>query len=130
MIQSKIGKKPQDIESLTEVKDFIANDVPTDLENLSGQMEECLKVFDILDDFSFKIEKEDMNKKFKIMGSIRDTQMMIESREDMLEKEKVKFLEAMKVSQQEFKENMEQLDKTIKSFSQYTNIDKHVEVAK
>lgn len=73
MIQSKIGKKPQDIESLTEVKDFIANDVPTDLENLSGQMEECLKVFDILDDFSFKIEKEDMNKKFKIMGSIRDT---------------------------------------------------------
>jgi dynein heavy chain len=56
--------------------------------------------------------------------------MMIESREDMLEKEKVKFLEAMKVSQQEFKENMEQLDKTIKSFSQYTNIDKHVEVAK
>jgi hypothetical protein len=33
--------------------------------------------------------------------------MMIESREDMLEKEKVKFLEAMKVSQQEFKENME-----------------------
>lgn len=93
-------------------------------------MEECMKVFDILDDFSFKIEKEDMNKKFKIMGSIRDTQMMMESREDMLEKEKVKFLEAMKVSQQEFKENMEQLDKTIKSFSQYTNIDKHVEVAK
>lgn len=130
MIQSKIAKKPQDIESLTEVKDFIANDVPTELENLQVQMEECMKIFDILDDFSFKIEKEDMNKKFKIMGSIRDTQMMIESREDMLEKEKVKFLEAMKVSQQEFKENMEQLDKTIKSFSQYTNIDKHVEVAK
>lgn len=36
-------------------------------------MEECMKIFDILDDFSFKIEKEDMNKKFKIMGSIRDT---------------------------------------------------------
>jgi hypothetical protein len=34
MIQSKIAKKPQDIESLTEVKDFIANDVPTELENL------------------------------------------------------------------------------------------------
>lgn len=80
-------------------------------------MEECMKVFDMLDDFQFKIDKEDINKKFKIMGSIRDTEVMIDSREGMLEKEKVKFLEAMKVSQQEFKENMEQLDKTIKSFS-------------
>lgn len=58
-----------------------------------------MKVFDILDDFSFKIEKEDMNKKFKIMGAIRDTEMMIDNREGLLEKEKVKFLEAMKVSQ-------------------------------
>ncbi len=81
------------------MKEFILNEVPTELEQLSGQMEECMKVFDILDEFSFKIEKEDMNKKFKIMGSIRDTALLIESREGLLEKEKVKFLEAMKVNQ-------------------------------
>ena len=54
-------------------------------------MAECMKVFELLDEFSFKIEKEDMNKKFKILGSIRETEMMMETREGLLEKEKVKF---------------------------------------
>ncbi len=70
-------------------------------------MNECMKIFDILDDFNFKMDKEDLNKKFKILGSIKDTQQMIESREGMLEKDKLKYLENMKVSQQEFKENMD-----------------------
>jgi len=39
-----------------------------------------------------------MNKKFKMLGSIRESHMMIESRENLLEKDKTRFLEAMKVS--------------------------------
>lgn len=34
VIQSKISKKPGDIESLTEVKEFILNEVPNELEQL------------------------------------------------------------------------------------------------
>lgn len=33
-IQNKIQKNPKDIEHLTEIKEFIQNDVPTQLENL------------------------------------------------------------------------------------------------
>lgn len=36
VIQNKVNKKPTDIESLTEVKEFINNEVPNEMESLQA----------------------------------------------------------------------------------------------
>jgi dynein heavy chain len=40
----------------------------------------------------------------------------------VLEKEKITFMEQMKISQEDFKEQVESMERTISSFYQYQNI--------
>ena len=41
-------------------------------------MDETMKIFEILDDLNFKMEIDDLNKKYKILGSVRETNGLIE----------------------------------------------------
>jgi len=50
-----------------------------------------MKIFDILDEFHYKVNIEELNKKYKILGSTKDTLEIIESRENLLDRDKKKF---------------------------------------
>lgn len=55
---------------------------------------------------------------------------MVEKRAKDLEKDKVKFLEEMKVQQEDFKETIDNLEITIKNFHSWQDIKAHETAAK
>jgi len=128
-IHSKIKEKPKDIEKLTEIKEYMAG-IPKDLEGIRLEIGECLEIYGILEEFNYKFSIEDLNKKWLIYGGPKDTLELIEQTKILLEKNVNQFNEEMKTKQEEFKENVDNLEKTIQNFSQYQNINQHAEVAK
>jgi len=54
---------------------------------------------------------------------------MIDEQKVILEKEKIKFRDKMENEQVEFKQDLEDAERTIMNFSQYTNIKDHATVS-
>lgn len=54
-----------------------------------------------------------------VFGCPKDTLDIVEKRKKELEKEKVKFLEEMKLQQDDFKEMCENIERTVTNFHQY-----------
>ena len=54
-----------------------------------------------------------MNKRWQIFGGPKEVMELMEQREKALEKEKVKFLDSMKEEQEEFKQGIETMERTI-----------------
>jgi dynein heavy chain, axonemal len=92
-------------------------------------MNKCFEVYKILEDFNYRFSKEDMDKRWMIFGSPKDTMALVEKRKKELEKDELKFEDTMKVEQEDFKDRMENLKRTIGGFHQYQEISQHEEVA-
>ena len=127
-IQAQLKTTPKDIEGLTRLKEFIAN-VPNELEKIKVDINNCLDIYSMLDDFQYRFSAEDMNKKWRIVGGPKDTVELVDLRKVSLEKEKTKFQESMVESQEEFKDSIENLEKTIGGFYQYSNLSQHQDTA-
>lgn len=44
-IQNKVKEVPQDIEKLTEIREYMNNVLPTELEKLKVEMNKCFEVY-------------------------------------------------------------------------------------
>lgn len=113
IIQNKIKEVPKDIEKLTEIREFMQNTVPQELEKQKVEMTKCFDIYKILEGFNYKFSKEDMDRKWTVFGSPKDTMELIAKRSKELEKEKLKFFDDMKLSQEEFRDVVDNLERTI-----------------
>lgn len=95
-IQSRIKDVPKQIEKLCELRDFMLS-VPNELQRLKLEMVKNFQIYEALEIFSFRFSKEDLDKKWFVFGSPKETLDLIEKREKDLEKDKMKFFEEMKV---------------------------------
>ena len=82
-------------------------------------MYKCFDIYKILEGFRYRFSKEDMDKRWIIFGCPRDTNELVNKRRKEMEKEKVKFQEEMKLAQEEFKETIDNLERTIVDFNQH-----------
>ena len=78
--------------------------MPVELEKMKVESNKCFDIFKILETFNYKFSKEDMKKKWDIFGSPREVNATVELRKAQIEKLKAKFMDEMKVSQDDFKE--------------------------
>jgi dynein heavy chain len=83
-----------------------------------------------MEPFKYKFNPEDIHKKWVVFSGPKEIVELIDQRNVVLEKEKITFMEQMKIAQDEFKEQVESMDRTISNFYQYQNINQHEEVAK
>ena len=127
-IQAQVKTTPKDIEGLTRLKEYIS-DIPNKIEKIKVDINSCLDIYAMLDEFQYRFAADDLNKKWQIFGGPKDTMELVETRKVSLEKEKTKFHESMLVQQEEFRESLENLDKTISNFHQYSNLNHHEDVA-
>ncbi|KAL4427402.1 hypothetical protein ABPG74_009674 [Tetrahymena malaccensis] len=127
-IQKRIKEIPQNIEELTELKEYMLN-VPMELEKVKIEMNKCFDIYSTLDGFGYRFSKLDLDQKWTIFGSPKDTIELIAKKTKDLEKEKVKFLDEMKLQQNDFKDQVDNLERTILNFNQYSDINQHEEVA-
>jgi dynein heavy chain len=127
-IHEKINRKPDDIESLTAIKEFM-DKCDSELDKLQGEIAECMKIYEILDEFQYKFDEDDIKKKHGMQKSPKDTIDLIERQTLYLEKEKEKLINQMFGDQNNFKAEITQLETTISTLSQYNDINQHQEVA-
>lgn len=88
----KMETTPKDIEELSAIKEYMAG-VPKDIEKLQAEINNCMNIYKILDEFQYTFkEEEDYDRKWKVFGSPVETYSKINKTNTQLEKEKEKFL--------------------------------------
>ena len=128
-MQEKVKEQPADIESLTNLKKYI-QDVPNELEKVQTEIQNCLDIFTLLEDFQYRFPTDDLSKRWHVFGGPKDILELVENRKAVLDKEREKFQNNMLTSQEEFKESLEQIDRQILEFHQHSDINQYQEVAK
>ena len=128
-MHGEIQTKPDDIEQLTAIREYMTK-CEGELEKLKGEIKECMKVYDILDEFNFKFDNEDdYKKKCQVLKSPKDTIDIIERQSLYLDKTQEKLIAQMYGDQTNFEAEIAQLETTISTLSQYQDINQHEEVA-
>ncbi|EGR27865.1 hypothetical protein IMG5_187090 [Ichthyophthirius multifiliis] len=128
MIQKKLNEVPQNVEQLTELKEYMEQ-IPQDLEKIKLEMQKCFEIYAILDGFNYRFSKHDLDQKWTIFGSTKDTLQIIDKKKKEMEKDKVKFQDEMKIMQDDFKDQVDNLERTIQGFNQYADLNNHQETA-
>lgn len=120
-MEMKLKEKPADIEKLTDIKDYIGS-MPIEMEKMKIEMNKCFDVYKILEGFNYRFSKDELDKRWIIFGSPKELNELVEKREKELEKEKAKFLEDMKIAQEEFRDEIDMLERTILNFHTWQDI--------
>ena len=75
-----------------------------EMEKMKLEMHKCFETYRILEAFNYRFSKDELDKRWIIFGSPKELNELVEKREKDLEKERSKFLEDMKVAQEEFRD--------------------------
>lgn len=125
----KMETTPKDIEELSAIREYMAG-VPKDIEKLQTEIDNCMNIYKILDEFQYTFkEEEDYDRKWKVFGSPVETYSKINKTNNQLEKEKEKFLQLMVGNQGEFQNTTKEIDTLVSSFNQYKDAANYEEVA-
>jgi dynein heavy chain len=90
--------------------------LPQELEKMREDITDTIDIYEVLEEFDYKFSKEDMNKRWVIFGGPRDALEMMNARKKTLEKDQTKFMDEMKLGQDEFKQTLDNLERTIQNF--------------
>ena len=114
--QKELRRNPANIEELTDLNEYIGNTLPNHIEKIKIETQLCMEVFDIQEGYQYKIAKEDQSKKWAIYGGPKEVNELIESREQEFKKMSDDFYSQMLEEQDEFNENLQNMESTINSF--------------
>lgn len=89
-IKGKINEEPDNIEKLTEVKEYMEN-MPSELEKMKVEMNKCFDIYKILEDFNWRFTNDEMNKRWNVFGAPKEISELIAERQKKLEKDSKKF---------------------------------------
>ena len=128
-INETIMKQPNSIEELTEIKKFIS-EIGVKIEKLKRDIDGCMGVYGILDDFEYEFSSSEQNSKWELYGAPKKVVELIEKQAAVLEKTKERFIKEMLQEQEEFEDTLDHLQITVGGFHTYDNIDKFIDNAK
>jgi hypothetical protein len=79
------------------------------IEKLKREIDECMKVYDILDEFEVELTGLEFNNKWDMYKSPKNIQHVIETQNEVLNRLKDQMLKTMEVEQEEFEETIDNL---------------------
>lgn len=127
-ITSKINAVPKNIDELTDTKKFIS-EIGVQIEKLKREIDECMKVYGILDEFNVELTGLEFTNKWELFKAPKNVQKVIETQNEVLNKLKEQMLKQMELEQEEFEETLDNLEMMIGGFGVYDNIEKYIEYA-
>lgn len=127
-ITSKISAVPKNIDELTDTKKYIS-EIGVQIEKLKREIDDCMKVYTILDEFNVELTSLEFNNKWDLFKAPKNVQKVIETQNEVLNKLKEQMLKQMELEQEEFEENLDSLEQMIGQFGQFDNIEKYAEYA-
>ena len=78
-MENQLKESPKDIEKLTDIRDYITN-MPSELDKMKIEMGKCFDVYKILEDFNYRFNKEDLDKRWLIFGSPKELLELVDKR--------------------------------------------------
>ena len=127
-MKSGITKPSKNIEELVEIEKYI-EDVPNLLLNLKSDIDSCLEIYKILDEFFQKVQYIDLRTRFLLIQSTTDVTNTINMAKGSLKKNRDKFLNALLESQATLSEDIKGLKNQINKLMQYKSISQLEEAA-
>lgn len=94
MIKGKINEESDNIEKLTDLKEYMKN-MPSELEKIKIEMNKCFDIYKILEDFNWRFTTDEMNKRWHVYGGPKDILALIGERNKKVEKDSKRFQEDM-----------------------------------
>ena len=67
-INERIRRPPKNIEELTETKKYIT-EIPIAIAKLKDEINQCMDVYNILDEFNFEFTGNDLDQKWTLFGA-------------------------------------------------------------
>ena len=67
-MEEKIKKPPATIDELTDLKNFI-KDCGPDIEKKKKEIDDCMGIYKILEEFNFEMSPVDLNAKWDLYGA-------------------------------------------------------------
>lgn len=132
-IKKEIAKTGKNIDELVLIEKNI-EEVPHTLENLKVDIEACMNIYRILDDFQFKTSSSDLRTRwFMVVAPPTEILNSIQAIKNSILKQRAKFAEELTESQVKLKEEIATLEKnqkTLFSFDNISNLHEAAQLAK
>lgn len=116
-IFSVLKKSPADIEGIAETREFIA-EIPSKLPELKAQVDHVTKDYELLDNLFFQYTNADVKQRWYCYGLPHVIYDKIEACNTQLDKTEAAYNNAQKEAQDEFREELGDLERTINNFAQ------------
>lgn len=76
-IEKELYRHPEDIESLSRLKEFVEIDLPQRLEQLEAQTQTCVQIYEMLETQSYKLKQAELNNRWKLIGKPREIRLLV-----------------------------------------------------
>jgi len=127
-INERIRRPPKNIEELTETKKYIS-EIPVTIAKLREEINQCMEIYNILDDFNFEFSGSDLDQKWTLFGAPQKLIGVIEAQSQILEKQREAFVKGMEAEQEEFEETLDNLAITVGGFAAFDDLNKYEEIS-
>jgi dynein heavy chain len=115
-VEREVQRQPATIEEMIELKGFIANELPKQIEGLRAETAEWVAVVELLESQRVKLPKDDLAKRWKLLAGPRDLMTIVREREKNWDKLSSRFSEQMVTEQEEFTEEVSRIESTVAGF--------------
>jgi dynein heavy chain len=127
-INERIRRPPKNIEELTETKKYIS-EIPVTIAKLREEINQCMDIYNILDDFNFEFSGSDLDQKWTLFGAPQKIIGVIEAQSQILEKQREAFVKGMEAEQEEFEETLDNLEITVGGFAAFDDLNRYEEIS-
>ena len=128
-MKMSITKQSKNIEELVDVEKYI-EDVPNLINSVKADIDSCLEIYKILDDFLQKTQYIDLRSRFLLIQSTTDISNTITTAKTLIQKQRERFLTNLLESQQTLKDDIKNLENQIENLKQFKTIDELEDAAK
>eukprot|EP01022_Parablepharisma_sp_SALTPOND_P028499 TRINITY_DN71064_c2_g1_i1.p1 TRINITY_DN71064_c2_g1~~TRINITY_DN71064_c2_g1_i1.p1 ORF type:complete len:4083 (+),score=665.19 TRINITY_DN71064_c2_g1_i1:2435-14683(+) len=130
VMKSKIRKIPTSIEDLTDIRTYIASEIPGLVERQKLDIEKMIETYDIMDEYMEKLPREEFNNKWSAFRMPKELMSLIEDQKTILSKKEESLFASMQGQQAEFKEDLSKIEDVVANLKNYTDISQYEEVSK
>jgi dynein heavy chain len=118
-----LKQRPKGIEVLVEQRDFLAS-VPEKVKEMQPRVDDILRTFDMLDDYEYRLAKEDFKMRFNVFGWPKVIHDATEAGKVVCDDIRNEFFAAMQLAQKEFESEVLSVESEVAGFGQYQDFAK------
>ncbi|BHF69813.1 Dynein heavy chain 1, axonemal [Sparganum proliferum] len=127
-IAARLFERPNTIEELTELREYIDN-IPETMEEQQENIDKCLADYDLIDDFYYNISNDDFTAKWTTIGWPNKVRNIVAQVEMQLEEDEERFRKLQISDLATFADKLDSLTVMVSSMASFTDVSKAHEVA-